>query len=252
MKVHIPETVEGLRKDLGGLERLLVAKRWEKAAIVYAWTEPGEQGDNGHTKREENRPLPIKTFARLGIIGLKHPEEVREYRSAWESAHKDGQASLDIKPGDEVALPTLPWKEHFGEPTVDVQARVFRSVGQDPERFKAALRDHPAVATSIAQNVIDTPATRAVVAARLAEPIQPRHAASPPPTPPHDYRGELIRVAGLLSGLVRAMQTGQWEPTATESMLLHSLALLIGDAHVGADSDALFTDIERFLEAGVR
>lgn len=37
----IPETIEQATESLTGLERLLTAKQWERAAIVYAFTRNG-------------------------------------------------------------------------------------------------------------------------------------------------------------------------------------------------------------------
>lgn len=76
----IPASLDEAVGQLEGIERLLTAKRWERAAILAAFVEIGEHGENRHTKRTL---LSSRQFAALGIAGLKSHMTVREYVRRW-------------------------------------------------------------------------------------------------------------------------------------------------------------------------
>jgi hypothetical protein len=90
----IPDTIEGVAG-------LLTARKWEKAAIVYAWTLPEESG--GRPKKSGVFPplYNVRQFAALGIAGLTNHETVSGYRSAWVWAIENDLAPV-VEPGDEV------------------------------------------------------------------------------------------------------------------------------------------------------
>jgi hypothetical protein len=97
--VAIPATIEEAVGALNGIDALLTAKGWERAAIVYAFTEDG-QGNNQHRRKTVNA-LTISEFADLGIAGLTTRETVALYRNAWLE-----KGDPNISPGDTVTLPT--------------------------------------------------------------------------------------------------------------------------------------------------
>lgn len=96
-KVRVPSSIEEAVKQLEGLEVLLVAKEWERAAIVYAFTDDSEGG-----------PTSISAVAAMGIRGLQSRNTVRKYRDAWQFAVDTGAAER-VGPGDMVTLPDLGW-----------------------------------------------------------------------------------------------------------------------------------------------
>lgn len=104
MKITIP-TADRLRNRLEGVDRLLTATTWERAAIVYAFTEPGNA-------RNSNPPKPPKmtlaAFARQGFAGLSSVRTVERYRLAWTDAIEAGWVG-EVKPGQEVELPDQPF-----------------------------------------------------------------------------------------------------------------------------------------------
>ncbi len=255
MSIRIPASLDEAKASLNGLGALLTAKQWERAAIVYAFTEPGNGQGRQQPLTEFRQRLSIAAFAELGITGLRNREQVSNNRKAWQSAIDDGQA-VAVQPGDDVELPNLPWKDYFGEPTTDVQERIFRSVVRDPEQFRSALRDEPEIVEALAQRVVDLPSTRVMAEAKLAEPIREREVSPQPrPEPRRDYGDDLIRGINLLIPVVRAVQRGEWQPSPAEAMLLHSLGLLLDQAAQpeGRPQDDLFSQIERYLkEEGVR
>lgn len=251
-RISIPASVEELTANLDGINRLLTAKQWERAAIVYAWTEPEVSG--GRPVSGGNPPLMnLVRFAALGITGLRDRQQVRLYRAAWESAAEDGQSSLDIKPGDEVNLPTLPWKDHFGEPTADVQQRVFRQVLREPDSIRAAVEDDPSLAYKIAGAAMAIPASRSMVEAmvrneeRITE--MPR-VLQPVPRPEADYSQDLRYGVNNLLRVLSAMRDGKWSPDAMETTLLRFLSQAF--AEIATDQQKptsydVIDEIEAFL-----
>lgn len=99
--VVIPTTIKKATDALNGIDSLLTAKGWERAAIVYAFT-TNEMGRGDKVANTGDFKLPVKRFAALGINGLKSHTTVESYRQAW----IDGKGDLTIKPGDTVKLPT--------------------------------------------------------------------------------------------------------------------------------------------------
>lgn len=104
--IRIPEPDE-LRHRLAGIDRLLTARKWERAAIVYAFTDVG-----GPRNTPSHRPAPpklnIRNFAGQGYAGLTTPKAVSRYREAWMTAISQGWA-VPVQPGDEVELPDEPF-----------------------------------------------------------------------------------------------------------------------------------------------
>lgn len=103
--IRIP-TPDELESRLGGLDRLLKAKRWERAAIVWAFTTsaPGRRTDlPGKAGRF---PVPMTEFAAMGYAGLTREESVARYREAWQAAIDAGHV-CSVDPGDEIEMPDL-------------------------------------------------------------------------------------------------------------------------------------------------
>jgi hypothetical protein len=160
-KIVIPATLEEAKASLGGIGMLLQAKEWERAAFVYAFTELGAPGPKGD--RPDTGAISIREFARLGIVGLTKQDTVAEYRKAWESAMLDG--APDVKPGDTIVIPNLPWPPGFidhrrGSHATEAEvAEGIKKVFRDPEKF-AKIIDDPDIADAAAEAVATNPATR--------------------------------------------------------------------------------------------
>lgn len=108
--IVIPDTIEAATAALGGIDRLLTAKGWEKAAIVYAFTRDGERGPGGSGKTVKSDSFSCSEFAALGINGLRAPRTVRMYREAWQLAIEEGWAKA-VEPGDMALLPPEFWPD---------------------------------------------------------------------------------------------------------------------------------------------
>lgn len=104
---RIPRPDE-LEPSLSGVYGLLTAHRWERAAIVFAYT--GVQ-----TGRRNGAPPPapklnIRQFAAKGYAGLTTNKSVERYRLAWITAIDRGYA-VPVEPGDIVTIPEMPFPE---------------------------------------------------------------------------------------------------------------------------------------------
>lgn len=86
--------IKSIPKDIDELRGLATARQWEKAA--HAWAFIG----NGHYSFAE--------FVALGITGFRGTQTVRAYHAKWQEAINSGHA-IKVKPGDQFALPDLPW-----------------------------------------------------------------------------------------------------------------------------------------------
>ena len=123
-QVTIPASVEAARAELSAVAALALAKDWERAAIVYAFTEPqqGKRTDVQGTLDEElaaatsDSPVTrfsISEFAALGIPGLSSHVTVAKYRRAWQVAMEEGRAAEPVQ-GRPVDLPDMEWPKGEG------------------------------------------------------------------------------------------------------------------------------------------
>jgi hypothetical protein len=103
--IQIPETIDAARVRLDGIESLLTATEWERAAIVWAFTEDGTNGRPSDRKPSALSRFSAEEFAALGIQGLRSGYAVRRYRRAW----SDEVGEATIAPGDRVVLPVGPF-----------------------------------------------------------------------------------------------------------------------------------------------
>jgi hypothetical protein len=151
-QAKIPASLQDAIETLSGISALLVAKEWERAAIVYAFTRDGGEGGATAENRSSSTTVPMtpRQFAGLGLIGLASDSSVRNYRKAWASAMEDGAA--EARPGVTVELPQLPWKGTFGESTPAVQERTARSFIRDnPDAIERIVKENPQLGVEIAR-----------------------------------------------------------------------------------------------------
>jgi hypothetical protein len=99
--IVIPASIEEATEKLNGIEELLTAKGWERAAIVYAFTYDAQGRRN---LDEKSSKLSITDFAALKIHGLRTRDSIRQYREAWQEAEGD-----EPVPGQRVRLPDIPF-----------------------------------------------------------------------------------------------------------------------------------------------
>lgn len=179
-EVAIPATIEEATASLNGIGGLLTAKEWERAAIVYAFTED-QQGK--HFDGNPSR-LSITEFAKLGITGLTTREAVARYRNTWIE-----YGVLGIKPGDVTDLPDADWPP-MSTPAQDKFVRIPEHADpadvarKVPEEIRGALAKElhhdPDVALDLVEDVtVQKERSQAVykslVASKQKSPLQPRH-----------------------------------------------------------------------------
>lgn len=132
----IPASLDEAVGQLEGIERLLTAKRWERAAILAAFVEIGEHGENRHTKRTL---LSSRQFAALGIAGLKSHMTVREYVRRW----LEDSGRPRPEPGQVIDLDGLPpWdKPEPGTKYPPGKGGAEQRIKDQPSTVTAALDD---------------------------------------------------------------------------------------------------------------
>lgn len=243
-QIQIPQTIEEARANLNGLGALLTAKQWERAAIVYAFTADDVKA-NQYARSTSTTGMTPREFAKLGIVGLQSDASVRDYRKAWQSAMEDGAA--EAKPGEAVELPSLPWKDHFGESTREVQQRVARSYVLDPEKLTDLLRDQT-VREVMVQVIADDPQAvseimrlvRAAVGQAVREVATPRA---------RDYDALIVQALDALMASLQAEKRGDWSPSPISAALLHFIARLLTERSEPAESStSLFDEIHAYLK----
>ncbi len=168
-KIHIPTELQ-LAKRLAEIHGLLTATKWERAAIIYAFTTNDGQG-RPETGSSTGFPMPMERFAALGYAGLKSDKTVRHYRAAWEYAIEQGQAQ-PVQPGDDVELPDLGWpprrdNSRWGIPHADeivTQAKAdgvgpvkALDVAQSTKAMITAIKASPEVAKAVADVIVEKP-----------------------------------------------------------------------------------------------
>jgi hypothetical protein len=129
--MQLPKTIDAAKDTLGTIEGLVTAREWERAAIVWAFTEEGTGGPRTARKVVQ---LSIREFAGLGIAGLRSQDTVRAYRAAWRRAMTEADAP-DVKPGDRVQPPDLEWRFPPDAPG----DREQRHTRLEPKSFAGAL-----------------------------------------------------------------------------------------------------------------
>jgi len=174
--VRLPQTVEEAVSSLEGIESLLRAKGWERAAIVAAFVRlgegSGERTDLGPRRGTPPRFLSSRGFADLGITGLSDHETVSFYVQRWLDEH--GPDSYP-EPGSDVALPEKEWPPGStrGTDGYNSPAGVAKTVAKIADRdggldeLAEAVAADPHVAAKIMTRTIQT-APRVVVEEAMA------------------------------------------------------------------------------------
>lgn len=142
MKVQIPASLDEAVTTLGGLDRLLTAKRWERAAIVAAFVTLSE----GKGKRNVTSDISPVEFAALGIAGLTSKNTVAEYVRRWLEQRPAP------RPGEKVDLDGLPeWsKPDPGTRYEPGTAGAVKRITDQPATVAKALED-PVFAEKVAE-----------------------------------------------------------------------------------------------------
>jgi hypothetical protein len=252
-QVVIPASLDDATRELEGLGRLLQARNWERAAIVFAWTEPGVPHLASAGRAADARRLSITAFAALDITGLRTRESVARYRRAWEIAVDDGHA-IAVGPGEEVTLPTREWPPFREEPraqpsgsaTPDLAAQNLDAAAIDTFRavverggLQDVLRDHPETLERLAEQVAGISRRPVRVEPQPAPPEQ--EPAVPRLTVVSEWDDKATRAIAALSSCLRAEDAGTWTPSENVGALMNILGQVLAEREQkGVVSEELF------------
>ena len=177
--IYIPETIDEAMASLGGIERLLTAKGWERAAIVYAFT--GAPGRGGPPERKQNIErsfaLTCDEFAALRIAGLRSDVTVREYRRAWSGAIDKGWAQ-QVKPGDMAELPDEDYPRAdraYGQDLISLGKSM--PVERQVAEVRRVIKEHPEIGERIERDFIEKAAHDPGLASRVERAYEEYHPA---------------------------------------------------------------------------
>lgn len=142
--ITIPRSREDMVSRLTGIQRLLTATQWEKAAILAAFVELSEHGgDRKSIKMQKHLDrMSTEEFASLGVAGLRHKNTVRRYVRRWIATTRPIP-----KPGEQVDLDGLPeWETEVVEAQQpEPRKQVQEESSPEQERVDEAwqnLHDH--------------------------------------------------------------------------------------------------------------
>lgn len=107
VRVTLPASIEEAIAALNGIESLLTAKGWERAAIVYAFVcaspGPGKPIEHHCGNVSSDICYSPERFTDLEVNGLESHNTVTIYHDIW----KTEGTKKDLRPGDTVTLPTI-------------------------------------------------------------------------------------------------------------------------------------------------
>jgi hypothetical protein len=218
-KITIPGDITTAIADLNGLDALITAKEWQRAAIVTTFVEvddkPGGDRKKVAIARTSNGLLTPSEFAALGINGLKSKDTVRRYVKMWESTGLPRP-----KPGTSVELPDKKWPP--SETTQDAVLRNPSAVAaalDNPEFVAKVVTKSPEATARIAAASLKTDEGRKAVAKEMVKTGQTASVEKAAAA----TREESVRVF-LDSDEGKAYTKGRTETTAEEVSLKDRLA----------------------------
>lgn len=155
--IHVPSTIDGVHA-------LMTVRKWEKAAIVWAYVRGSDTGGRPTPESlnsETSRKMTPDEFAALGLAGLRSAQTVRRYWKAWNDAIDSGHAAA-VEPGETIVEPAIEW-----EPFTDA-TNPNRVGGEDMAERYATEAERLGTTQGSAIRAGSNP--KAVAAAILADP----------------------------------------------------------------------------------
>ena len=159
--ITVPKNVRDAAGRIAELDALIVAKQWEKAALIAAYTAPGQ--------------LSHRELADAAGISM---ETIKTYRRIW----LNGGGDINIRPGSTVTLPTKPWPGVTGGRCQPVTQRrqslraQFTRALSDLESLRRTLKSAN-LNTKQREALRDEVATLENAVADVAETLTPRRTA---------------------------------------------------------------------------
>lgn len=200
----VPDTIDGVRG-------LMTATKWEKAAIVYAYTtnagRGGDQSNAGNSALPTEFPCSMAEFARLGITGLSNRDTVAFYREQWADAMKKRKAKA-TRIGEPFEVPTITFPSSESRTGTGIQNRRVTE-----SNVREGIRYDRGIAKAASEALADRAMERAAERGReVQDRARARGADVDAPMPPAkpDLPGELGVVADAM------MEAGEIQDMATE------------------------------------
>jgi hypothetical protein len=116
MKFNIPPTLDEAVIRCTELGNIVMAREFERAAIVWAYTEPGKPGPRKVSSSNSPRfeKISFAKFSELGIPGLTSATSVRAYWEVIEQLIFGERALEPYEIGDEIEFPEgFLWENRF-------------------------------------------------------------------------------------------------------------------------------------------
>lgn len=139
-QVNIPKTAQAMRNQLFNLGLAIQQGEWTRAAMVFAFTEPGRPGRKpANTGRTAPKKMSFEEFAKLGIVGLRTRKTVALYWKIWNES--PATLKVDVEPGAVVQLPDE--EEHAWEDAYRTALGIKEvpDTEQQPEPEPVAVED---------------------------------------------------------------------------------------------------------------
>ena len=192
----IPASVEDAAEQLGGIDRLITASKWERAAIIATYVQVGEPRNRGGKLVNSDQFMTPHEFAALGIHGLTSHNTVRGYANTWLNNYPRPE------PGQTVELPNTPYP--VSDPKAD-------NIARNPGAMAQAITNNPKVARQAAEAVAALATNDPDVAEAIDKPRQQLR----------DQVRERLTAAGLddnkaaVSNILDHAKTPTWDDAQT-------------------------------------
>jgi len=227
--IHLPETIDQAIIQLTGVESLLTATQWERAAIVYTFTEVTDK-PGPKSSVSSDRSLSFAEFAALGIAVLKSKNTVQRYHQLW-AEHGD----TSIQPGGQVELPTIHW------PPIE-WPQIHSKTGAAADQLSERLDDMSDDELMAAVSVLDREQTK-----RHPRVFQPRPSQGP------DYNKITRDAVYDIFVVLIAEKGGKWTLDDTAQAYLSLLLRRLSDRQAPPESvDSLIAGIEDHLQTAAK
>jgi len=260
--ISIPTTIGSAGRQLAGIDKLLTASQWERAAIVWAFTEPSVGGRPSKTGGNHTR-FSFTEFAAKRIRGLTDKHAVAEYHRIWQEAIDNGDAP-EIEPGDRVELPTIDWpgrQDTAGQrryADIESPAALAKAVNQLPTQQRGTFtqdltnRAVNDIVERTAQNrpgiIVDHETTAQRKLRDQPTPVEVHH----PPNrrkvardEAYMYLGRMLTEARRIRNLRELIDESDWPEVVKTIETVIDVYQMLGDYYRGVDDKALAAFIEK-------
>ena len=245
--VTIPANIDEAGVALDGLGRLATATDWERSAIVYAFTYLPGSGRFAEVN-VSNDVYTCGDFADLGFHGLRTESTVRFYHRCW----VEGGTNLDLKPGDEITLPTTGFPpKPMGTHGYDSEAGLATTLKKAVEKHGSATVTKTLLNVASPDDVDETLALDEQRVRRINAAVSRRHSEREVRDEPIERSIDLDRqyqnAAADIVYREADRATGRWTPNEQTETIRHFLLRAL-NAATDTDAHRLVDEVTAYLE----